>query len=96
LVTLRLRATLKSTTSHVGADAFVRPSRAKLGSTSSPESPVLFDGKKLKTRIYSREDLQPDKTYAGPAILTEYSATTVIPPGKKFHLDKANNLIVIL
>ncbi len=94
LVTLRLRATVKSTGSYVGADAFVRPSRAKLGRTPSPEAPVLFDAKKLRTKIYSREDLRPGKTYAGPAILTEYSATTVIPPGKSFHLDRASNLIV--
>ena len=94
LVTLRLRATVKSATSHVGADAFVRPSRAKLGGTSSPEARVRFDGKKLKTKIYSREDLQPGKAYSGPALITEYSATTVIPPGKSFHLDRASNLIV--
>jgi len=94
LVTLRLRATVKSPTSHVGADAFVRPSRVKLSSTSSPEAPVLFDGKKLRTKIYSREELQPGKTYVGPAVITEYSATTVIPPGKSFHLDRASNLIV--
>jgi N-methylhydantoinase A len=94
LVTLRLRATVKSPTSHVGVDAFVRPRGAKLSSTSSPEAPVLFDGKKLGTKIYSREDLQPGKTYVGPAVITEYSATTVIPPGKRFNPDRASNLIV--
>ena len=94
LVTLRLRATAKSATSHVGADAFVRPSRAKLGRFSSPSTPVLFDGKKLESKIYSRDELRPGKKYPGPAIITEYSATTVIPPGKSFHLDRAFNLIV--
>jgi N-methylhydantoinase A len=94
LVTLRLRATVKSATSHVGADAFVRPSRAKLGRFSSPSTPVLFDGKKLETKIYSRDELRPGQKYSGPAIITEYSATTVIPPGKSFHLDRASNLIV--
>jgi N-methylhydantoinase A len=94
LVTLRLRATVKSATSHVGADAFVRPSRARLGGLSSPSTPVLFDGKKLETKIYSRNELLPGKKYSGPAIITEYSATTVIPPGKSFHLDRASNLIV--
>jgi N-methylhydantoinase A len=96
LVTLRLRATLRSTTSHVGADAFVRPSRAKLGKLSPPRSPVLFDSKKLPTKIYARDDLQPGKKYSGPAIITEYSATTVIPPGKSFRLDRASNLIVTI
>jgi N-methylhydantoinase A len=96
LVTLRLRATLKSAHAHVGADAFVRPGRAKLGGLSSLKAPVLFDGKKLETRIHSRDDLHPTKKFPGPAIITEYSATTVIPPGAHFHLDPAANLIVTI
>ncbi|MGC1453141.1 MAG: hydantoinase/oxoprolinase family protein [Candidatus Sulfotelmatobacter sp.] len=96
LVTLRLRATLKSTASQVGADAFVHPRGAKLSPPSSARSPVLFDGKKRTTKIYSRDDLRPGKRYPGPAIITEYSATTVIPPGKGFHLDRARNLIVTI
>jgi N-methylhydantoinase A/oxoprolinase/acetone carboxylase beta subunit len=31
----------------------------------------------------------------GPAIITEYSATTVIPPGKKFRIDQAGNLLIV-
>jgi N-methylhydantoinase A len=96
LVTLRLRAVMKSSKAHVGADAFVRPGRAKLGRLSQPRSLVLFDGKKLPTKIYDRSELTPGKRYPGPAIITEYSATTVIPPGKSFHLDPAANLIVTI
>jgi N-methylhydantoinase A len=40
--------------------------------------------------------LQPGKIYPGPAIITEYSATTVIPPGGRFHLDREGNLIIAL
>jgi N-methylhydantoinase A len=100
LVTLRVRAAVKSPTgavgtmSHVGTAALGRPSRAKLGSPSMAKATVLFDGKKLSTAIHSRDELQPGKKYSGPAIVTEYSATTVIPPGKRFHLDRAGSLIV--
>ena len=100
LVTLRLRAVLKSSTTpvekiaHVGTGALARPGRARLGKPSTPNAPVLFEGKKLETRIYSRDDLQPAKKYSGPAIITEYSATTVIPPHKSFHLDKVGNLVI--
>jgi len=106
LVTLRLRAIVKSSsthagkieyagnTDHVGTGAFARPSRAKLGRPSSPERPVLFGSKKLPTKIYARDDLQPGKKYSGPAILTEYSATTVVPPSTKFRIDRVNNIIV--
>jgi N-methylhydantoinase A len=102
LVTLRLRATVKSTSAHAGKIAHVgtaapgRPGRAKLVSPSTLKAPVLFESKKLSTAIYSRESLQPGKTHSGPAIITEYSATTVIPPHKRFHLDLAGNLIVTI
>ncbi len=100
LVTLRLRAIVNSPTTrvgkvnHVGTGALARPSRAKLGKRSSLKAPVQFEGKKLETKIYSRDGLRPAHKYSGPAIITEYSATTVIPPGKHFHLDRAANLIV--
>ena len=105
LVTLRLRSIVKSTAARagdarlgdarVGADAFVRP-RAKRGVLSPPKAPVRFDSKKQPTKIYSREEIHPNKKYPGPAIITEYSATTVIPPGKRFHLDKAANLVIAI
>ena len=112
LVTLRLRAVVKSPrleitsahagridsrkTSHAVTDTLSRPGRATLASFSASEVPVLFGGKKLKTKIHSRDNLHPDKKYSGPAIITEYSATTVIPPGKRFHLDRAGNLIITI
>ena len=110
LVTLRLRAVVKSPRleitaahagkidlrkiAHMGTGTLARPGRATLGSFSTPEVPVLFHGKNLKTKIYSRDNLHPDKKYSGPAIITEYSATTVVPPGKRFHLDRVSNLVI--
>ena len=79
---------------HVGTGAFARPGRAKLGRISSLKAQSCSKARNSNTKIYSRDDLQPGKQYSGPAIITEYSATTVIPPGKHFHIDRANNLIV--
>jgi len=105
LVTLRLRAILKSQAqlerrndagkkNRVGTATFGRPARPTLGSNAPLKAPVQFDSKKTKTIIYSREDLRPGEQYRGPAIITEYSATTVIPPRKKFRIDKAANLVI--
>jgi N-methylhydantoinase A len=102
LVTLRLRAAVKSTlggTAALGSLPRAKPrgpGRAKPGLPSTPKAPVLFDSKKLATAIYPREALKPGHIYHGPAIITEYSATTVIPPGKRFHIDPASNLIVTI
>ena len=78
---------------HVGTAAH---GRAKLGRQITFEDAVLFGGKKQKTKIHSRDRLQTGKQYRGPAILTEYSATTVIPPGATFRVDKAANLVIAL
>ena len=101
LVTLRLRSIIKAsqgrmstiTTNRVGTAAPSRPGRAKLGGALN-RAPVLFAGKKLTAAIQSRDSLQPGIKYAGPAVITEYSATTVVPPGKRFWLDKWGNLLI--
>jgi N-methylhydantoinase A len=95
LVTLRLRAALKSKAAHVGS-VVTRAGRSKAANSSPLDAAVLFDGKKCKSKIYSREELRSSGKYHGPAIVTEYSATTVIPPRATFRVDKAANLIIAL
>jgi N-methylhydantoinase A len=99
LVTLRLRATLRTKSSHVekvhvGTATLGRPGRATLGGLSSPRVQVQFDAKNLPTKLYARNALRPGRRYPGPAVITEYSATTVIPPGTRFYLDRAGNLVI--
>jgi N-methylhydantoinase A len=99
LVTLRLRAALKTTAArvgsvHAGTAAASRSGRTKIDRASVPEVQVVFDNRKQKTKILQREDLVTGRKYRGPAVITEYSATTIIPPNKPFHVDKARNLII--
>jgi N-methylhydantoinase A len=103
LVTVRLRAVIKppqarmaaaSATTHVGTAASSRPGRARLGSASPNRAPVFFAGKKLTAAIYARDSLKIGKKYSGPAVITEYSATTVVPPGGWFWSDKRGNLLI--
>ncbi len=69
------------------------PSR-KPGGTAYTQ--VLFAGKTTKTDVFDRSDLAGSRVYTGPAVITEYSATTVIPPGKKFRVDAAENLVITI
>jgi len=101
LVTLRLRSTIKSSQAiaasskiHVGPAGSGRPGRERLGRAPLDRAPVLFGGKKLAVAIYARDSLQPAKKYSGPAVVTEYSATTVMPPGRRFWLDKWGSLLI--
>jgi N-methylhydantoinase A len=56
--------------------------------------PVYFDGAFLDTRIYTRDRLTPGDTFTGPAIISEYSSATVLPPSDKLRVDALRNLII--
>jgi N-methylhydantoinase A len=90
LVTLRLRVRMKSEQ----AGAISTPSHAH--SITSGKARVFFAGRPTATSIYAREALLTGRKFRGPAIITEYSATTVIPPNTRFGLDSAGNLRVHL
>jgi N-methylhydantoinase A len=72
--------------------------RAKQGGKATravtEKQPIVFDGKKHRTVIYEREQLVRGKKYAGPAVITEYSATTIVPPRMQFWVDRADNLVI--
>lgn len=58
------------------------------------QNPVIFEGEALPTDFYRREALRPGNRIAGPAIVTEFSATTVIPPNFSAVVDVYQNLIL--
>jgi N-methylhydantoinase A len=55
---------------------------------------VMFDRTWQQTRIYKRDLLSPGNTFEGPAIVHEYSATTVVPPGCKAEVDEYSNIVI--
>ena len=66
----------------------------RAGKLHTASAHVWFSGKKSKAQVLPREVLQKGKRYRGPAVITEYSATTVVPPGLAFYPDKAGNLVI--
>ncbi|MGH9509185.1 MAG: hydantoinase/oxoprolinase family protein [Terriglobales bacterium] len=86
LVTLRLRAMIPARAVGLRAEA------GKIQAAGT--APVYFDGSFRPTRIYDRSSLAAGKSYAGPAVITEYSATSVVPPGMRFRVNSAGNLII--
>jgi N-methylhydantoinase A len=93
LVTLRLRAVMKSpqaTLSKAGA------AHGDRGYLDPARTSAFFENKKITSAIFDRESLQPGNKYSGAAIVTEYSATTIVPPGAKFWLDRNGNLFIQL
>ena len=94
LVTLRLRSIVPSLQSRKDR-ASARFEGIDPGPKRRPEKrPVWISGKKVLTAIYDRNSLPPGRKHSGPAIITEYSATTFVPVGKHFWLDQSQNLVV--
>lgn len=57
-------------------------------------SRVYFDGAWLAAATYSREMLHPGDTIRGPALIGEYTSTTVLAPGWLLEVDRRGNLLI--
>ena len=69
----------------------------------SPPPPAAVKGKRsvffepqktTETTIYDRDKLAVGVTFVGPAIVEQFDATTVVPPGWRAVVDRYNNLIL--
>ncbi len=81
----------------VGAVPKSEPSRYKSPSTSLGDAeierrPVFFQGQFLDCPVYEREKLPVSASFAGPAIIEEFGATTVVFPSWQAKVDDYGNL----
>lgn len=53
-----------------------------------------LDGRKTNVALYRREDLFANAKLETPCVVTEYSATTLIPGGSKARVDDFGNLLI--
>ena len=91
IVNLRLRMT-------AAAEPYEPPRRELVAGDGSAacyaERAVWFDGKFQRTRIYRREQLVPGDVLAGPAMITEYTTATLLPPGSSADIDAVGNIVI--
>ncbi|MDP9257727.1 MAG: hydantoinase/oxoprolinase family protein [Actinomycetota bacterium] len=50
--------------------------------------------KKLETAFYERTELLAGNVVDGPAIITQFDSTTVVPPGFSCKVDRVGNLVI--
>ncbi len=50
----------------------------------------------VPTRFYERAALKAGNRLVGPAIVTQYDSTTVIPPGLAAHVDRFGNIVIAI
>jgi len=56
--------------------------------------PIHFTGGWRQSKVYQRDLLVPGDTFHGPALITEYSSTTVLPPECIARVDEYANLVI--
>jgi N-methylhydantoinase A len=89
---LRLRVTVPKYERRA-ADAHAAAGAA--GDGQKGERAVYFDGATAVTAaVYERDRLHVGATFTGPAIVEQFDATTVIPPGWLASVDRYRNLIL--
>jgi len=54
----------------------------------------MFGGEWLDTTVCQRDLLSPGNRFEGPAIVHEYSATTVVLPECRVQVDAYSNLVI--
>jgi N-methylhydantoinase A len=57
---------------------------------------AVFDGAAVEAAVLDRAALAPGNQFAGPAIVTEYTSTIVVPPETAVRVDPWSNLVMEL
>ena len=73
--------------------------RLRPGGPSAQEAVIgrrraFLNGRWLSAALYDRAKLRAGQRFRGPAVVTEYSATTLVPPGWEARVDPYENLIL--
>ena len=90
IVSLRLKATGVTDKPRLRRRSVNPQAAPKAGYTGN----VFLTERTSRVPVYWREELQAGAKFKGPAIVTEYSSTTLIPAGRHIEVDAWLNLIV--
>ncbi len=88
----------------IGQMPGLKPTLVKKGTATPPKGALKLTadawfekaGKlvKFKTKFYERTELLAGNHISGPAIITQFDSTSVVPPGYTADVDKHGNLII--
>jgi len=71
-------------------------SKRKRVAVPDREHMVRINGRRSSVGVYRREELSSNVSLQTPCIVTEYSATTLIPPDVEASVDQHGNLMIML
>ncbi|MFP5262620.1 MAG: hydantoinase/oxoprolinase family protein [Blastocatellia bacterium] len=90
IVSLRVRARGVTDKPRLKRYARSKPRRAE----PSDSARVYLTERAAKVPVYRRDDLGAGARFRGPAVITEYSSTTLVPSGRTVRVDEWLNLII--
>src|SRR5690348_3172280 len=93
LVNLRLRLTVPVATHRLPRRA-ARRFNQRVDNGLLKEKNVWFGNRFHRTPLYERSLLHSGMRFYGPAVVAEYSSTTVVPPGYRCRVDRDLNLVL--
>jgi len=84
----------------IGVVEKLRAARSRAVASQSFAKPhemveAFFDCKKIGVAVYRREEIAAGSPLRVPCIVTEYSATTLIPAGCRARVDSVGNIIIV-
>jgi N-methylhydantoinase A len=92
IVNLRLRLVVATPKPLIRPRPASAPSDA--GAAMVKRKPVWFENRFWRTPFYAREHLRPGARLTGPAVVVEYSSTTVVPPDFECRVDGYLDLVL--
>jgi N-methylhydantoinase A len=57
---------------------------------------IWFEGKFMPAKLYRRDALVSGDTIHGPAMITEYTSATILPPGCTAQIDGYGNIVIAI
>lgn len=92
IVNLRLRLVIRTPKPRLRSMRVKRAGRLQAALVG--RKAAWFDRRLHATPFYDRDRLQPGARLGGPAVVVEYSSTTVVPPGFVCRVDEYLNLVL--
>jgi len=91
IVNLRVRAT--GITDKPRAEKIAKAAKGqKMRAAGSLD--CVLDGKRQRANLIDREQLRSGDSFAGPAVISEYSATTLVPAGWRARVDAYGQILL--
>jgi N-methylhydantoinase A len=94
VVNLRVRLTIPTPKPRVETGKSKLEIGKPPGAAIVKQKPVWFQGKMRATPLYRRDRLPSGVRFRGPAVVVEYSSTTVVPPDYECAVDEYLNLVL--